>query len=174
MYYGFAVAVLVPCHFMLIWHTLRRRTEWYDCIGQAGLRTSRDDDDTNNGGETSTRSEEPGEYSGFWPRGVDFVYSLTHYLSATLIARALFGVIVFAGEQGPEHRVYPVIFEIFSAFVLALTFRNLLYSDHILLDLMSGSPALQMRKKETRAANQIALIPGGGPANAFTTTIPIY
>ena len=174
MYYGLAVAVLVPCHFSLIWHTLRRRTEWYDCIGKAGLRTSRDVEETTNGGETPTRSDEPGESSGFFPRGIDFVFSLTHFLSASLIARAVFGAIVFAGEQGPEHRVYPVIFEIFSALILVITFRNLLYSDHILLDLMSGSPALQMRKKETRATIQSALIPIVGLANAFTTTIPIY
>ena len=160
MYYLLAAAILFVCHVILSWHTLRKRTEWYDCsvAPQTGA-----------GSMGKPRAED----GSFMPRGVDVYFSTTHFLSASLFARAVFGAIVLHGEQGPEHRVTPVFFDLWCCFVLIISFRYFLFSDYILLDLMSGSPALQRRKLEPDAEILNALIPSG-VNHIFTTTIPIY
>ena len=170
LWYGIAAMVLATCHFFLALHTLRRRTEWYDCISKVELKTKQKAEKQ---AQLSSPTERPiAKGSGILPKGVDFFYSVTHFLSASLIARAVFGAIVFSGEQGAQHRVVPVFFDLITCVFFLSTFRFLLYSDHILLDLMSGSEALQDRKKQTREVSAMSLI--SSMDNAFTTTIPIY
>ena len=167
LWYGIAATVLAICHFFLALHTLRRRTEWYDCISKVELQAA-----AKLTADASPKDTPIPKGSGMLPKGVDFFYSVTQFLSASLIARAVFGAIVFSGEQGAQHRVVPVFFDLITCIFFLSTFHFLLYSDHILLDLMSGSEALQGRKKQKRDGIVMSLIPSID--NTFTTTIPIY
>ena len=134
-----AAAMVFAFHIWLVLHTLRRRIEWYDAIPPTNDEEETDGEAETDGEEAYTKRKD--RASGI-PLGHDIFYSTTQFLSAHLFGRAVFSAIVIDSAHGPQHRGVPIFVDLLTCLLFICSFFYLLYSDYLILDLMSYSDTL--------------------------------
>ena len=142
-YYAIAAGMIAAFHIYLVCHTLRRRIEWYDALPPANdaFPTPTDDTVVESAPLVENNETRKDRRSGI-PLGHDFFFSTTQLLSASLFARAVFGAFVLGFAHGPEHRGIPIFLEFLTCIVIICSSRYLVFSDYVILDLMSYSDTL--------------------------------
>ena len=135
-HYTWAASMILFVHFLLVFHTIRMRSEWYDVIPT----TNQQNDEQ----EPYTRRK---DRKAVLPLGHDIFFSTTQLLSAHLFGRAVFSAIFIGSAHGPQHRGVPIFFDLFTCLLFICSFRYLLYSDYLILDFMNYSDTLTEWRK---------------------------
>ena len=162
-YYMIAATIIAVFHFYLVLHTLIRRIEWYDAlpeVNKGAISAPKDD-----------KTQEPQRKDVHIPLGHDFFFSTTQLLSAALFARAVFGAFVIGFLHGPEHRGIPIFLDFVTCIVILCSSRYLVFSDYVILDLMSYSGTLT-KWKETLYRDLMAQTDGLMLLQPFVTENP--
>jgi hypothetical protein len=96
-HYTWAASMILFVHFLLVFHTIRRRSEWYDVIPTTNQQNDEEEED---GEKTYTKRK---DRKAVMPLGHDIFFSTTQLLSAHLFRRAVFSVIFIVSAHGPQH-----------------------------------------------------------------------